>query len=120
MKITIILIALLIIPVRAHTSDWTKNDTKRELVYMAFHAADWRQTIHISKHPTEHSEKNKFLGSAPSQGKVNRYFVSTAIAHYAVSKALPRKWRKVWQYVTIGFEGGIVAGNYSLGIKINL
>lgn len=117
MKIIALSITFLFISSLCHAEEWTKSDTKRELVYMIFHVADWSQTLYISNHLEERHEINKVLGKYPSKSKVNLYFASTAVGHYVVSKALPPKWRKRWQYITIAVESGTVARNYKLGCK---
>lgn len=97
---------------------WSDGDTKREAVYLTLHTMDWLQTREIARNPARWYETNSILGEQPSIGRVNNYFALTGLAHILVSKALNPKYRKVFQYVTIGIEGGVVVHNYSIGIEV--
>lgn len=96
--------------------EWTGEDTAREVVYLGFHVVDWGQTLDIADHPDRWHENNAVLGSHPSRGEVNRYFALTALLHPVVSYLLPRPYREVWQYVTIGVELGATVNNARIGI----
>lgn len=120
MRTLLAVVILLSVPVTARGADeWTSGDTARQAVYLTLHVADWAQTRHIARHPEEFTERNPVLGEHPSVGRVNGYFAATALAHTAVSWALPRGWREGWQYVTIGVESVVVARNYRLGVKFD-
>jgi hypothetical protein len=96
--------------------DWTGEDSAREAVYLGFHVMDWGQTLDIADHPDRWHENNPLLGSHPSRGRVNRHFVLTALLHPVVSYLLPRPYREVWQYSTIGLQVVVVGNNARLGI----
>jgi hypothetical protein len=109
------------------SAEWTTADTAREAVYLGLHVADWGQTLQVAKHPDKYSEGNSLLGKKPSRSTVNRYFLLTGLGHVGVSYLLPRKaetfgieWapREAWQYVTIGFEAGVVASNFQVGVEV--
>lgn len=100
-------------------ADWSQADTNRQIGYTVLHMADWSQTRYIARHPKEYHEVNPVLGRHPSVGKVNTYFAVTGLANIWVSGALSPKYRKWWQYFCIGFEGGVVAHNASIGIKFD-
>lgn len=102
-----------------YASDWTKADTARQMAYLTLHVADWGQTRYIAKNPNRYLEKNLFLGGHPSLSRVDSYFAFTALAHTAISYALPPDWRRGWQYITIGVEAGAVGYNYSIGLKMD-
>jgi hypothetical protein len=87
-----------------------------ELTYMSWHVADWAQTRQIAQEPQHYRELNPLLPEHPTLGQVNRYFLLTAAAHVVISSMLPEKQRKVWQYLTIGVEAGMVGRNYSIGV----
>ena len=111
----ILLFFALIAPCRA--SDWVQSDTVREAVYLAFHCADWSQTLDISEHNVV--EKNIYLGRYPVRGDINKYFIATGLLHAGVSYVLPPEYRKAFQFVTIGIEAGTVARNYRIGIGLS-
>ena len=102
--------------VLAGCAHWTPADSAREAAYLALHVADWGQSLDIADHPERWHEHNPVLGSHPTRGDVNRYFAVTGVLHPVVSYALPRGWREVWQYSTIGLEMYCVGNNYSVGI----
>jgi len=107
--------------------DWTADDTARQAGYLVLHVADWGQTRNIVRRADTGCdgaptciERNPILGRNPSIKRVDSYFLFTAVAHTAISYALPPAWRRGWQYVTIGVEAGVVGYNYSIGLKIDL
>lgn len=114
------LLIVLLLSCPAHADEWTRADTYREVAYLALHVADWGQTLYISDHPREFHENNPILGSHPSRGEVNTYFIATGLLHpvvsYGLKKYAPPGWSEAWQYVTIGIEVGAVANNLSIGI----
>lgn len=111
---TLILILLLASPALA--DEWTRADTYREVAYLALHCADWSQTLTIADNPQKWNETNPILGSHPSRGDVNTYFIATGLLHPVISYVLPRPWREVWQYGTIGLEVVVVGNNARIGI----
>ena len=112
-----ILVAIFIFPSFAHADEWTSADTYREVAYQSLAAVDWLQTRSIAKDPAQWCEQNTYLGKHPSVQSVNRYFALTGLAHVAISKMLPEKYRAPFQYVSIGVEVGAVAHNFSIGIE---
>jgi hypothetical protein len=100
-------------------ANWTTHDTYREAAALSLLAVDYGQTRTIAKNPDQWYEQNPILGEHPSVAEVNRYFALAAIGHVAASATLPPKWRKVWQYVTIGVEAAAVGHNISLGIGVS-
>jgi len=111
-----VLAILLLVACPAHADEWTKEDTYREAAYLALHVADWGQTLEVANHPDEYHETNPVLGSHPSRGRVNAYFIATGILHPVVSYVLPRPYRELWQYGTIGIEIICVGNNAAIGV----
>jgi hypothetical protein len=103
----------------AHAAEWTQADTAREVAYQVVAAMDWAQTRTTAKHPEQWQELNVVLGKHPSVDRVNAYFAATGLAHYYISKALPADWRAGWEYLSIGFEGAVVAHNFHLGVRMD-
>lgn len=100
------------------SANWSGGDTSRQAVFTVLQAADWAQTREIVKDDSRY-ELNPILGKYPSNTEVDIYFAATTVGHYLVSRALPPKQRKVWQYVWIGAQAGNVVRNYQVGIRIN-
>ncbi|MFZ2541846.1 MAG: hypothetical protein WAW75_08745 [Gallionella sp.] len=111
------ILALLLVSSSAWADEWSREDTYREATYLTLHTMDWAQTRNIARNPNYH-EQNAILGKHPSVGRVDGYFALTGLAHFAVAYYLPTEYRKAFQYVTIGIEGGAVVHNFSLGIGV--
>jgi hypothetical protein len=97
--------------------DWSEEDTAREVVYLGLHIVDWGQTLYIADHPNEYHERNRLMFSEhPSRGEVNWKFAVGMVIHPVVSYLLPRPYREIWQYSTIGLEIYCVGNNVRIGI----
>ena len=120
MKFLAVFLLIFLFPSKTHSFDrWSDADKTREIVYLTLHAADWGQTLDISKNPTLHTEGNPILGEHPSVGRVNSYFVATALLHVGAVHVLPAAWRPAFQYFWIGVEAGVVHHNYKAGLRFN-
>lgn len=115
-----VFLILLLLSCPACADEWTRADTYREVAYFALHVADWGQTLEISDHPEKWHEHNPILGSHPSRGEVNAYFIATGLLHpvvsYGLRKYAPDGWVQAWQYGTIGIELYCTSSNMRLGI----
>jgi len=109
------IILALATPINA--GDWMREDTYRELAWTALLAVDYMQTRTIVQNPDKYFEYNPIIGKHPSQKNVDIYMASCAIIHPVISYYLPPKYRKVWQYVTIGIELGAVGNNLRIGVS---
>ena len=111
----------LILSASANAADpWTRTDTAYEIAYQVADYMDWRQTrefTQASYYTLGNYELNPIMGKHPSHTTVNETFLIGSIGHYAISRMLPAKARHIWQYVTIGFESGVVGHNYQIGIR---
>ncbi len=121
----IILIALIIVfsaPAASMSADeWSDRDKFLELFSTALRAADWRQTVTISKNPDMYYEKiNPILGRHPSTTDVNMWFLTTAIIHPIVTHYLPKKYRPWWQGLFIGMSLYCIGTNLTIGIKMDI
>lgn len=102
---------------------------RREAAYLTLHVIDWAQTLEVARlardpescqRNTEYEEcweHNPLLGSQPSSGEVNRYFVATGLLHIAVANLLPDGYAEPFQWVTIGIEVGAITNNASMGVR---
>lgn len=115
---TILILLLLACP--AHADEWTQADTAREVAYLALHVVDWGQTLYIADHPREFHECNPILGSHPSRGEVNAYFIATGLLHpvvsYGLRKYAPDGWVQAWQYGTSAMEIICIGNNLAIGV----
>lgn len=92
-----------------------------EWVYQGVALGDMLTTLDIAKHPGL-VEENPLLGQHPSDGKVLGYFAATGVLHYLVTRELvrenvPAPIVQTWEALGIGLEVGMVAHNYSLGLR---
>ena len=94
---------------------WSDDDQARENTIMVLSLVDMSQTLYIVKHP-EYYESNPVLGNHPKKHEVYRYFLTTMVGHQFVARILPEEYRKPFQYISIGFEGTLIARNLRLGI----
>ncbi len=110
-----LILFLVVFPACSH--GWTRNDTYRQATIAGLQLVDWRQTRHIANNPQDHYEQNPILGDHPAIGRVNVFFVTAIASQALISYLLPRDWRPVWQYVTIGYETKVTLDNYRAGIR---
>jgi len=99
---------------------WTKADTTRQVAYSALHVADWAQTVEITHSNGRYYEAglaSYAMGHHPDEPEVHLYMGSTLLLQTAISAMLEPKYRRAWQYVWIGSEGGTVLHNYSIGLR---
>jgi hypothetical protein len=81
--------------------------------------ADWGQTRYIAKNPTQYREHNPVLGSHPSVGKVDAYFVGALAVNNGIMIALPKKYRPYYAGVVTAVETHFVVSNNQIGIKVD-
>ena len=113
-----LILALLLVSTSAFADEWSRADTYREAAYLTLHAMDWAQTRYIARNPNQRTESNVILGKHPSVLQVDRYFIATGALQFAVAYCLPAEYRKAFQYILIGVEGGAVIHNFSIGIGV--
>lgn len=110
------LLILLLFLVSFNVYAWGEADAYRESAWQVINFIDYRQTSDISE---PHYEQNPLLGNHPSQGEIDKYFAVSAIGHFGASELLPLRYRKNWQWLTIGVSGAIVYHNYRIGLRFN-
>jgi hypothetical protein len=96
-------------PAYAVDRDWTWHDTALEVTYAAVQTVDWMQTRAFLAQGR--LETNPILGSRPTRAQLLAYNLVTLTLHAAVSYALPRPYREIWQVVSIGVEAWQVGSN---------
>ncbi len=124
---TLLVIILVLIPSMAMSyqfaENWTKTDTAYQATFLSIATVDWMQTHWMAKQNWQwdgeyHKELNPFLGSHPSEGKINTMIPLGIVAHTAIAMALPPNYRRIWQCVWIGVESLAIYHNYSVGVKL--
>lgn len=98
-------------------SEWTPDDTARQVALTALICVDWMQTQEIVK--DSHEEMNPVLGKHPSMKRVNITIGSAIVLSFIIAKMLPSKYRKWFQFIVIGAESAAIYNNYRRGISIN-
>lgn len=98
---------------------WETSDYALAGAALAALAVDWGQTRHIARNPHRFSEQNPILGTAPSVGKVDTYFVGAMVGTLAVAHLLPGDWRRMFLAGALTVELGVVQQNRSIGIKMD-
>lgn len=85
-------------------------------LYLLLHAIDYRQSVYIQEHPEHCYELNPLIGTHPSRGDVDRYFLATTAGVYLVDKLAPERYKNAVEgiYVTVAFSA--VAWNSAIGI----
>lgn len=81
--------------------------------------ADWGQTRDIATNP-DYYEANKILGTHPSIGDVNVYFITSLAAINVGYYLMPVKYRDTFALIVAARRSSSVFNNYSLGIRIKL
>ena len=115
-----ILIILLFLPAIALADPWTTGEKVAEGAYLTLHLVDWSQTRYIATHPSRYYESfNSVLGPHPSVGRVNMFFLGTAIAQPIIASLLPSDWRRAWLAAGIGMEFALTTRNAAIGIKMD-
>ena len=118
-------------------SDWTKEDTARQLAFTMLAVIDWRQTVTItiaqnnlvvddsvitinSDEPSyKFQEMNPLLGSHPSLSQINTYFLICIPGNHLIAKSIKSKfWRTIWQTASFGLESYCVSNNIKLKITL--
>jgi len=94
----------------ANTQKMSKQDWLFEGAYQTVHWIDWYQTRNLDYDKGEY-ELNPILGKHPSNNTVDAYFITTGLAHMLITNCLPEKYRSPFQYLTLGFETGVVIFN---------
>ena len=99
-------------------------DTQEYLIgqgmYTIFHLIDWGQTLYIAQSP-RYREMNPVLGRDPSEGKVNLYFGTTLVMHWALGYLAYRMNKTLfWSYIlsTTSVEAYTTGRNFSLGVSM--
>jgi len=98
---------------------WEFTDYALTSAALASLVVDWGQTRHIAKNPSRFDEKNRILGTTPSVGKVDAYFLGAMLGTVAVAHLLPQDMRRLFLAGTLSMELSVIDQNRSIGIKVD-
>jgi hypothetical protein len=87
---------------------WTKSDVALETTFVATAAVDWHQSTGIVD---DCRELNPVIGSCGDVVPLSVYFPVLVALHVVIAAALPRRWRGIFQGVTIGIEATTIYRN---------
>ena len=119
-RAALLILALVLFPSLSRAADpWGTTDYALAGAAVAALAVDWGQTRHIAKNPERYTETNPVLGTSPSVGKVDAYFVGAMVGTVALAHVLPGDWRQLFLGGVLALELGVVNQNRSLGIKMS-
>lgn len=94
--------------------NWSREDTRREIYYLAALAGDSYTTAQIHKYP-HLREANPFvaavIGERPEPAEVWTGAAVAALVHYIVARRLPAKWRPAWQFGPVILHGSAAVAN---------
>lgn len=120
-----ILVALaFLLATTASANEWRSQDTVREVVWQAINIVDLGTTLDLAKQNESlgyqrYTEINPLIGHNPTPEQVTQRMVLGAVAHAAISYALPHGWRDAWQYVSIGTSAACATNNLEIGLRVN-
>ena len=118
-RAALLILAFVLLPSLCHAADpWGTTDYALAGATVAALVVDWGQTRHIAKNPERYTETNPILGSSPSVGKVDAYFVGAMVGTVALAHVLPGEWRQLFLGGVLALELGVVNQNRQLGIKV--
>ena len=115
-----VLVVMMLAATAAGASDWTAADARFELGYAAVAIADAFTTADIRNHDDIEEVApltRQVLGKNPEPLPTAAYFTAAIAAHYGVSRALPKPWRRYWQVTTITVQSAVVANNIRIGLR---
>ena len=109
--------SLILLMTLSGCASWTPTDTKYEIAFQLVNAADAYTTSRIVDEPyiREGSGLTRsVLGEQPED--VALLFITYGIGHYMIARALPEKWRRLYQVSTIGYSTYLVVENCNNGL----
>ena len=119
-RAALLILASVLFPSLCQAGDpWETTDYALAGAAVAALVVDWGQTRHIAKNPQRFNETNPLLGTTPSVGKVDAYFIGAMVGTVALAHVLPSDWRQLFLAGVLTVELGVVKQNRSLGIKMS-
>jgi hypothetical protein len=116
-QLLVLLLACCFYTGNGQATEWSTQDRSLLAGAVVFHIFDWGQTRTIAKNTDIWKEYNPVLGTHPGVGKVNNYFLATAIAIPLLAHFIP-DWRSQILGAWLLVEVGAVTRNYHIGIRM--
>lgn len=118
---TFIVIAAFIFAGTARADEGSWNDTDKVLLTAveASYYIDYRQTRQIAVNPRRYYEHNQIMGEHPSVGRVNNYFLASAIGTYLLADVLPENYRRLFLSGALTVEVVTIVHNHKIGLRYN-
>jgi hypothetical protein len=79
---------------------------------------DFCQTMDIKHHDGIY-ERNRILGSHPSDGKIIAYFATIGVGNHLVMQNLSPEWRTAWTVGIVAAELQTIIKNKKIGLKFS-
>jgi hypothetical protein len=118
-RTALLILAFVLLPSPCQARDpWETTDYALAGAALAALAVDWGQTRYIAKNSHRFDETNPMIGTTPSVGKVDAYFVGAMVGTVALAHVLPSDWRQLFLAGTLAVELGAISQNRSIGIKV--
>lgn len=112
------LLALALMFHSACFAQWTPEQKTLAAIYGAAWVVDWKQTTEMTRRTATHHEMNPLLSRYPSRQEVNRYFLVMPIVTFLVLDNIKSEHRTLALSVLTAMEVGLVAHNYSVGMRV--
>lgn len=117
---TLALSLLLVVGVARADDHWTTANTVLEAGFDALVLVDVMQTATPGWRENGPASGLLVVNGRVDRGRLLAVSASAVVLHAAVSAVLPRRWREVWQGMSLAVEGVNVAGNFSLGGRLTI
>jgi len=119
LQATYIFVAVLVFACTAHADEGTWNTTDKALLAAVetSYYIDYRQTRQIALNPRRYYEHNQIMGEHPSVGRVNNYFLASAIGTYLLADILPDRYRRLFLAGALTVEVVTVVHNHKVGLR---
>ena len=118
-------------------SKFSKQDLARTFIFSSLVFVDWYQTAHMIQHDfyykclemykvgecikyEKHQERNPLLGKYPSIQTLATWCSISIASYIIISKILPEKYRKIFQWVVISCEFINVTNNITYKIGFDM
>lgn len=112
------LIAWMALSCDASAQTWWQDTNWYQVAANGLTVMDWAQTRYIAS-SRRHEEHSPLLKRQPSKTQVDLYFAGGIVLMNVVGEWLPREWGDRFYIVAAGWEGGIVAHNVSVGVRMD-
>ena len=122
LRATLSIVAIVMCSGCASTAQWVQ-DNPEEAAWQALHAVDVLQTANFTKDLDCYSEvdplTSKIIGKKPERERVYKWALGSAIAHYAIFKAIEgTRFDKPLRIADMAFKVNIAYSNHDVGIGI--